>query len=472
MSREQTMKYRLGIFVLGAGILLAVLIVLFGEFRGVFKGQIPYRLVASQAPGVVEGTPIRKSGIRIGEVTAIDLNPDTGEVAISFYVETRYQLRRSDLVYLGRGLVMGDASINFAPNPQGERLPAERGFVFKAPPGDDFAKTLDQARDILPLSREAIDEIRQAAKKFNEFFPEVRRTNTELQVTLSNVGRAAEGIDNLLRGNQERIAKAIDNFAVVAGRVADLMTPENQKHLEAIVKNFRAVSDELPKIFTAENRVLINDALKNANAALKNVNTTTERLTALLSDENQANVQAVLKNARTTSEKLDGVVKNYDGLATDLRASAKTLTERLDKVAGQAEEFMKDGRGLVKRANESAEKLDQALESIRSVATTINERAPIILRNLEETSARLNQITVNMNEFTRALATGEGTLRRLVNDPTLYNSLNDAARNVGAGVSRLDKIMADLALFADKIARHPELLGVSGTVNPSSGIKR
>lgn len=472
MSREQTMKYRLGIFVLGAIILLAVLIVLFGEFRGLFKGQVPYRLIVSQAPGVVEGTPIRKSGIRIGEVTGIDLDPDTGEVTISFYVESRYQLRRSDQVTLARGLVLGDASILFSPNPQGDRLLAESGYVFRAPPGDDFAKALDQARDLLPLSREALDEIRQAAKKFNDFVPDLRRTNAELQVTLTNVGRAAEGIDNVLRANQENLARAIDRLATVAGRLADWMTPENQRNLDAIVKNLRTVSDELPRLFSPENRELLSEALKNANATLKNVNTTSERLTALLNEENQNNVQAVLRNARSASEQFDSVMKNYDGLATDLRATTKSLNERLEKLSGQAEDFMKDGRTLVKRATDSADKLDQAMDAIRSVATTIQERAPAILRNVEEVSARLNQISIHVGEFTRALASGDGTLRRLVNDPALYQQLNEAARNAGAGLSRLEKIMADLSLFADKIARHPELLGISGTVNPSSGLKR
>ena len=472
MSREQTMKYRLGIFVLGAAILLAVLVVLFGEFRGLFKGQVPYALVVPQAPGVVEGTPIRKSGIRIGEVTSVDLDPDTGAVTIRFYVETKYKLRRSDLATLGRGLVMGDASINFTPKPDGDRTFAERGHVFASPSADEFTRTLDQARDLLPISRDAIEEMRQTAKRFNEFIPELRRTNAELQVTLGNVGRAAEGVDNLLRGNQERIATAIDNFATVAGRIADFMTPENQKNLDAIVRNFRTFSDELPKVMSPENRELFNDTLKNAQAALKNIQAASERLTTLLSEENQANVTETLRNARTASARLEEVVKNYDGLATDLRASTKTLTERADKVAGEAEEFMKDGRALVRRVSDSAEKFEQTLESIRGVADSISERAPVILRNVEEASARLGEISVNVSEFTKALATGDGTIRRLVSDPTLFNNLNDAARNVGAGGSPRDRIMADLALFADKIARHPELLGVSGTVNPSSGVKR
>ena len=36
---------------------------------------------------------------------------------------------------------------------------------------------------------------------------------------------------------------------------------------------------------------------------------------------------------------------------------------------------------------------------------------------------------------------------------------------------RLDRILSDVEVFADKIARHPESLGVSGAIRPSSGLK-
>jgi phospholipid/cholesterol/gamma-HCH transport system substrate-binding protein len=36
---------------------------------------------------------------------------------------------------------------------------------------------------------------------------------------------------------------------------------------------------------------------------------------------------------------------------------------------------------------------------------------------------------------------------------------------------RLDRILKDFEVFADKIARHPESLGVRGAVAPSSGLK-
>jgi len=36
---------------------------------------------------------------------------------------------------------------------------------------------------------------------------------------------------------------------------------------------------------------------------------------------------------------------------------------------------------------------------------------------------------------------------------------------------RVDRILRDIEVFADKIARHPESLGVGGAIRPNSGLK-
>jgi phospholipid/cholesterol/gamma-HCH transport system substrate-binding protein len=38
-------------------------------------------------------------------------------------------------------------------------------------------------------------------------------------------------------------------------------------------------------------------------------------------------------------------------------------------------------------------------------------------------------------------------------------------------VPRFDRILRDFEVFADKIARHPESIGVGGAVRPSAGLK-
>jgi phospholipid/cholesterol/gamma-HCH transport system substrate-binding protein len=38
-------------------------------------------------------------------------------------------------------------------------------------------------------------------------------------------------------------------------------------------------------------------------------------------------------------------------------------------------------------------------------------------------------------------------------------------------IPRLDRILRDMEIFADKVARHPESLGLGGVIRPGSGLK-
>ena len=91
---------------------------------------------------------------------------------------------------------------------------------------------------------------------------------------------------------------------------------------------------------------------------------------------------------------------------------------------------------------------------------------PTIIKNFEDTSLRMSQFATSMNDTSRLFSQENGTFRRLMADPQLYNNVNDAVVNFNKSMARFDRVMQDLSVFSDKIARHPELLGVSGGGEP------
>ena len=82
MEYQRTLRLRMGLFVLTALVLLAVLIVLFGGVPGLFRSYQHYTVIFDDAPGVIPGTPVRRSGVRIGQVTAVDLDERLSEVCV------------------------------------------------------------------------------------------------------------------------------------------------------------------------------------------------------------------------------------------------------------------------------------------------------------------------------------------------------------------------------------------------------
>src|SRR5262249_41778750 len=160
-------------------------------------------------------------------------------------------LRRNDQANLGRGLV-GESAINFATKPGSDREPAPEGFAFLGTVAN-IEQRLKQAGDLIPASQAAMDEFLKAARNFNDLVPDLRKTNDEARVTLHNVAKAAETTDNLLRANEEKLGKAIDNFNKSTGRLVDLLTDENIKSFNQIVKNFQVASNRLPGFFSEQN---------------------------------------------------------------------------------------------------------------------------------------------------------------------------------------------------------------------------
>ena len=76
-----------------------------------------------------------------------------------------------------------------------------------------------------------------------------------------------------------------------------------------------------------------------------------------------------------------------------------------------------------------------------------------------------------LSDFGRKLNSGEGSLGELMRSPELYQHLNAAACNIEKITCELRPILADVRVFSDKIARHPELLGIRGAIQKSPGTK-
>ena len=71
---ERALRFRVGLFILVGLCLLGGMIVLFSGYPTVLKRHQNYTVVLADAAGVASGTPVRRSGVRIGEVHAVRLD--------------------------------------------------------------------------------------------------------------------------------------------------------------------------------------------------------------------------------------------------------------------------------------------------------------------------------------------------------------------------------------------------------------
>ncbi len=429
---DQAMKFRFGIFVLATLILLAVLVMLFGGLPRYFTQNDPYTIVVDNALGITAGTPVRRSGVKVGEVRGVELDNVTGKVTLPILVQHGFTIRKSDRPTIVRGLLGGDTSIDFLPPEDPKKadttpLPPGAVLVGIAPPEapelvqktgellnpardslQQMQKVLTQIDKVMPLFEETLKEFRDVAKATNRLVPEFAKTNDELR-ELTKATRQA--VPDLKKTNEE--AQLTARVWGKLGERLDLMLQTNE-----------------PKL---------NKTVDQAEEALR-------RLNKFLSDENQMSLNSALKNTNEASKQFESIVKNTD-------------------------EVVKDARVTIKNLNATVLKADDVFGDLRKVTKPLSDTSPRLMQNLDESSATLNRTLNDMRDLMRDFARSEGTLQKLISDPSLYNNLNESACMIKRIMPRLDRILGDVEVFSDKIARHPESLGIGGVVRPGNGLK-
>jgi phospholipid/cholesterol/gamma-HCH transport system substrate-binding protein len=224
-------------------------------------------------------------------------------------------------------------------------------------------------------------------------------TNTVLWVTKRTLGRpwlefSTEG--DIPPQKAQTLSKLKPDTIVGHAKEASLMPDE----LAPALKGLATLSENLNKLIAPEAEPTATtgpttspDAkpgTKGLRGTLNNLNVTLAGLAEIFGNvENRANIKTSLANLATASEKADKAMDAMKEFADETRKS-------FAKVSGAAD-------GVAKRVDQLAIKLIGDAEKISTLLSTINR----IALKLEK---------------------GEGTAGKILNDPKLYNNLQEAAK--------------------------------------------
>jgi phospholipid/cholesterol/gamma-HCH transport system substrate-binding protein len=111
------------------------------------------------------------------------------------------------------------------------------------------------------------------------------------------------------------------------------------------------------------------------------------------------------------------------------------------------------------------------LDNLQQFSRALGDRGPVLLSRLEETLVNVERLSADLADFSRRLSDRRSTLGRLATDTELYDNLNNLVLQVDQLSRQLQPVVRDLRVFSDKVARNPEMLGVRGVLERSSGTK-
>lgn len=132
-------------------------------------------------------------------------------------------------------------------------------------------------------------------------------------------------------------------------------------------------------------------------------------------------------SAIITDPALANSVKNLDAVMADLRNTSANLAKvmaSMPQVATDAKATMNNARSISESANTIAGDLAVVSSQLRQA-------------RLDSTLTNINSLTASLAEITRTLNTKDSSLGMLINDPALYNSLNNS-------VASLDSLLKDV----------------------------
>lgn len=226
---------------------------------------------------------------------------------------------------------------------------------------------------------------------------------------------------------------------------------DNKGELTKTLQSVRQFTDRANDALSDDNRRNLSAALKSLTAAADNVN----RLTG---DDNRKLVADFLKNLRDGSDDLTKAIRLFAILVD----RADTTLKGIDEAVRAASPAFKGVADVVKNLGDRVAQTKAILDNVEKATRPLADNAEPFARNAARAAEELATTTAEVRKVLTAFSRSEGTLGKVVNDPQLYNQLVDAAANLNRTLVRAEKIAKDLEVFADKVARKPETIGVGG----------
>lgn len=156
---------------------------------------------------------------------------------------------------------------------------------------------------------------------------------------------------------------------------------------------------------------------------------------------------------RELGERLNSLVAeggaSGEGLGATLERVNGTL-EQAERAFAAASAWLddaqlrSDARDAIFKANLFIERATDAAIAASRLATTLDEEAPTVVNRLSMTADAVDSTLAEVRGLVEIAGRGEGTIGRLLQDPALYEDLDDAAR-------RLDATLETLRILIDAV---------------------
>lgn len=188
---------------------------------------------------------------------------------------------------------------------------------------------------------------------------------------------------------------------------------------------------------------------------------------------------ASLDNFSTTMKSVEGLFGDEEMKRT-LKESLSQLPIAINDVRGT----MGDARKMLQGFDDTlqgfgavVDSAERNLRNIEGLTEPLGQNGDQIVNAVISAVESVDRLLEEVTMFTSTITNSRGSLGKLINDPELYDNVNQMVRNATTLIWRLDAtakklrpILDDARVFTDKISREPGRL-IGGAMNRGPGIK-
>lgn len=211
-----------------------------------------------------------------------------------------------------------------------------------------------------------------------------------------------------------------------------------------------------------ENRENIHGTIAGARTAMEHVGAMSEEIRGMVHEDRPHVTTALINVGQMSGGVRDLIARNSDNVTATI-ASLKSLSARLDGVVAENRAQIRTMLANFTRAGE------QVAEAARQIAAAVGENRENLRRTMAGLGAfapRLDRIGANLELITGQIASGRGTIGKLVMDDSLHDRALQAVDNINQRMEELKPVtgpIAALKLYGVAESGWDERSGVTDT---------
>lgn len=239
-----------------------------------FDGPVKtYFTEYNNVQGLNTASVVTINGVEVGKVININFNDDPnkrGQLIVEFSVINDFEFSKKSIAKIYSASLMGGKSLAVVPSYEGE-MAKPGDFLSGEIESDIFSSVTEKLNPLQAKVENVIVSADSLMVGLNDIIDIKRREDlkssiTDLKVTISNFKAISESVNLLIKNNEEKLGKTLDN--------AELMT-----------QNLAKLSDSLLNANLGETIEKFETTITNLNAILASVESGDGTLGKLLKDE-------------------------------------------------------------------------------------------------------------------------------------------------------------------------------------------